>query len=648
MGVKRGAACRSMTCRSSVFREESRLSARERSARSARIAEASAPERGARTADARFTYRGGERGARCLGTDAHHREVRGSVWAREHESRARSAFARQTSWHTDAWRAREETRGTSALELAKRPPRHTPGLAVVHPGSSASVAMSPATRADAGCVEVMALQPIAVVDHLGPPVSSDFLRRNLLAIGGGELGGSERVDPSTLASLLSKLEAAGADVSVSTKAGGSAADTARGLSRGFGVKAGLLGSVGDDEWGSVFKDAMRAARVDVSNLSEKPGATGRCACFVEAGSGQRTMRTCLRDAVRLDAREIRARLGEAAGSNPLRGASWVLIPGYAFYGDGLVAAAAAAAAEANCKVALALASFEIVRAFGAEIEALMRSGRVSAVFANEDEAREVVALGSRSEEKSRSHPSIRIPRSRDVRVRDDRGPRAGHLRAVVPRVRRGGHARRPGVRRGAGRPRVRNERARRLRAAAEVVARDSTGAGDLFVSGFMYGLLRESPRASARSWGAPGRGRGDAERRRGGQRRGMGVGARQNAHHTVASHIRSPRAAHPAARSHLLKGYIYTTTSIERARAYSTARAAEPRARLGVTSRASAAAVGPGCATVPSAPTPGSRSGRTASCSPRPCPRTRRTDTALGPRTFCSSSARFSGDRRGV
>ena len=105
--------------------------------------------------------------------------------------------------------------------------------------------MSPATRADAGCVEVMALQPIAVVDHLGPPVSSDFLRRNLLAIGGGELGGSERVDPSTLASLLSKLEAAGADVSVSTKAGGSAANTARGLSRGFGVKAGLLGAVGD-------------------------------------------------------------------------------------------------------------------------------------------------------------------------------------------------------------------------------------------------------------------------------------------------------------------------------------------------------------------------------------------------------------------
>ena len=347
--------------------------------------------------------------------------------------------------------------------------------------------MSPATRADAGCVEVMALQPIAVVDHLGPPVSSDFLRRNLLAIGGGELGGSERVDPSTLASLLSKLEAAGADVSVSTKAGGSAANTARGLSRGFGVKAGLLGAVGDDEWGSVFVDAMRAARVDVSNLSEKPGATGRCACFVEAGSGQRTMRTCLRDAVRLDAREIRT-----LNSNPLRGASWVLIPGYAFYGDGLVAAAAAAAAEANCKVALALASFEIVRAFGAEIEALMRSGRVSAVFANEDEAREVVALGSRSEEK-KANPSnrSRVPATYASETTADHALDtfarwSPACVAVVTLGDRGCVAAR-------GDPACETSERVACEAFEEIVARDSTGAGDLFVSGFMYGLLRESP-----------------------------------------------------------------------------------------------------------------------------------------------------------
>ena len=359
---------------------------------------------------------------------------------------------------------------------------------MVHPGSSAAAVMSPAKYADAGCqIEVMALQPVAVVDHLGA-VSSDFLRRNV-AIGGHSLGGSERVDPSTLASLLSKLEASGTELSVVTKAGGSAANTARGLSRGFGVKAGLLGAVGDDEWGNVFKDAMCDAGVDISNLSEKPGATGRGACFVERGSGQRTMRTCLQDAVRVEAREITACLGGFPGSNPLRGASWVLIPGYAFYGAGLVDATVAAAAEEHCKVALALASFEIVRAFGAEIEALMRSGRVSAVFANEDEALEVVALGSRSEADAALTPSSRpfassqttADRALDVLTRWSPA-----CVAVVTLGDEGCVAARgdPG-----------DETSERVACEAfeEIVAEDSTGAGDLFVSGFLYGLLRESP-----------------------------------------------------------------------------------------------------------------------------------------------------------
>ena len=348
---------------------------------------------------------------------------------------------------------------------------------MVHPGSSAAAVMSPAKYADAGCqIEVMALQPVAVVDHLGA-VSSDFLRRNV-AIGGHSLGGSERVDPSTLASLLSKLEASGTELSVVTKAGGSAANTARGLSRGFGVKAGLLGAVGDDEWGNVFKDAMCDAGVDISNLSEKPGATGRCACFVERGSGQRTMRTCLQDAVRVEAREITACLGGVPGSNPLRGASWVLIPGYAFYGAGLVDATVAAAAEEHCKVAL-----------GAEIEALMRSGRVSAVFANEDEALEVVALGSRSEADAALTPSSRpfassqttADRALDVLTRWSPA-----CVAVVTLGDEGCVAARgdPG-----------DETSERVACEAfeEIVAEDSTGAGDLFVSGFLYGLLRESP-----------------------------------------------------------------------------------------------------------------------------------------------------------
>jgi sugar/nucleoside kinase (ribokinase family) len=37
-----------------------------------------------------------------------------------------------------------------------------------------------------------------------------------------------------------------------TKAGGSAANTARGLAHGFDVRTALLGAVGQDEWVSFF------------------------------------------------------------------------------------------------------------------------------------------------------------------------------------------------------------------------------------------------------------------------------------------------------------------------------------------------------------------------------------------------------------
>ena len=37
-----------------------------------------------------------------------------------------------------------------------------------------------------------------------------------------------------------------------TKAGGSAANTARGLAHGFDVRTALLGAVGQDEWGKLF------------------------------------------------------------------------------------------------------------------------------------------------------------------------------------------------------------------------------------------------------------------------------------------------------------------------------------------------------------------------------------------------------------
>ena len=69
-----------------------------------------------------------------------------------------------------------------------------------------------------------------------------------------EVGGSTRIESGELQKLLFSVG------EFSTKAGGSAANTVRGLAAGFDVSTGLIGAVGGDEWGKLFLNAMMKAR----------------------------------------------------------------------------------------------------------------------------------------------------------------------------------------------------------------------------------------------------------------------------------------------------------------------------------------------------------------------------------------------------
>ena len=60
-----------------------------------------------------------------------------------------------------------------------------------------------------------------------------------------------------------------------TMAGGSVANTIRGLSAGFGVTCGILGACGDDEQGSLFVSNMSSSGVNLSTLRMKKGPTGQ-------------------------------------------------------------------------------------------------------------------------------------------------------------------------------------------------------------------------------------------------------------------------------------------------------------------------------------------------------------------------------------
>ena len=87
------------------------------------------------------------------------------------------------------------------------------------------------------------------------------------------------------------------------------------------------------------------------------------------------MRTCLGDAARMGANDL--------SIEDFRGAKWLLLSGYCFYGQILLQRAVELASEAGIKVALDLASFEVVQSFKPQLRTILESGKVHCCFCNE-------------------------------------------------------------------------------------------------------------------------------------------------------------------------------------------------------------------------------------------------------------------------
>lgn len=64
---------------------------------------------------------------------------------------------------------------------------------------------------------------------------------------------------------------------VTTIAGGSVANTIRGLSAGFGISTGIIGACGDDNQGLLFVNNMSFSGVDLTRLRAKKGHTAQVA-----------------------------------------------------------------------------------------------------------------------------------------------------------------------------------------------------------------------------------------------------------------------------------------------------------------------------------------------------------------------------------
>ncbi|XP_028773969.1 uncharacterized protein LOC114731011 [Neltuma alba] len=302
---------------------------------------------------------------------------------------------------------------------------------------------------DAHAPLLLGLQPSALVDHVA---RVDW---SLLDQIPGERGGSIPVAIEELECILKEVKThilpSPDDPSpIKTMAGGSVANTIRGLSSGFGISSGIIGAYGDDEQGQLFVNNMSFNGVSISRLRKKKGHTAQCVCLVDE-LGNRTMRPCLSNAVKIQAEELKR--------EDFKGSKW-LVMRYAKLNLEVIQAAIHLAKQEGLLVSLDLASFEMVRNCKLPLLKLLESANIDLCFANEDEAKELLR-GEQNSDPAAAVEFLSKYCQWAVVTLGARGCIAKHGKEIV-----------------------------RVPATGEAKAIDATGAGDLFASGFLYGVIK--------------------------------------------------------------------------------------------------------------------------------------------------------------
>lgn len=244
--------------------------------------------------------------------------------------------------------------------------------------------------------------------------------------------------------------------------GGAAANTLAGLAN-LGARTAFIGQVADDQLGAIYRHDLRATGVQFETPA-RPGEppTGRCLILVSP-DGQRTMNTLLGASHHLPA--------EAIDEELIASAKVLLLEGYLWDPPEPRAAMRRAieiARAAGNRVALATCADFCVHTHRGGFRKLIDGGLIDILFANEEEAGILEGSGPDAATESLG---------RDVPL------------LVVTRGEKGAVAIRGGE---------------RVEIGAERVERvvDTTGAGDLFAAGFLYGEvngrgLEESLRTGA-------------------------------------------------------------------------------------------------------------------------------------------------------
>lgn len=285
----------------------------------------------------------------------------------------------------------------------------------------------------------------SIVAGVGSALVDILIHENdsFLRAAGIERGGMTLVDHETIAENL-----AISSESVTMVPGGSACNTVIGISK-LGGKSRFIGKLGEDDFGDMFKRDLVRSRVEPV-LFPSPYPTGRVLSVITPDA-QRSMMTFLGAAANADPNDIT----EAC----FKDAAIVHVEGYLVFNEQLISHTLKTAKQTGALVSLDLSSYTVVEAYR-DLLTRLTDQYVDILLANEDEAR---AFTGTSDENEAIHI---LGRHADIAVLK-LGPKGSlilhqnQLTTISP-------------------------------VGGKDIA-DTTGAGDLWASGFLFGFVNDYP-----------------------------------------------------------------------------------------------------------------------------------------------------------
>ncbi|MFA5219442.1 MAG: adenosine kinase [Bacteroidales bacterium] len=255
-------------------------------------------------------------------------------------------------------------------------------------------------------------------------------------------GSMQLVDEKRVTEIMQAVEG----LPVTMVAGGSAANTIHGLAN-LGMDTGFIGSAGEDQWGEFYVNNLKESKIEpIFYRSPKP--TGRANALLTPDS-ERTFGTFLGAATDLSP--------EFLSPEMFMGYSLFYIEGYMVQNHDLIRRALHLAKAEGCLVSLDLASYNVVEENRGFLHSVI-PGYVDFIFANEEEGRAFTGL---KPEQAVAELASLCP---------------------VAVVKTGSHG-------------ALAQRGQEVTSAPAlpVKAIDTTGAGDLFASGFLFAYLNGLP-----------------------------------------------------------------------------------------------------------------------------------------------------------